>query len=133
MADLSDLQSAQNIKISGASSAGSETNFVNSSANGDLQTVDRANTSGVNGAISVSTTAVAAQVGGSNLTERKTLIIYNNSNNTIYWGYSSGVTTANGIPVYKDQYFTWDGLGPNVTIWLIAASGTNDVRVAESA
>lgn len=93
---------------------------------------DIVNTSGTNGAISVSTTAVAVRVGGSNLTARKNLTALNNGTATIYWGYSNAVTTSNGTPLMRNQFAAWDA-GPSITVYLIAASGTHDVRVSEAA
>lgn len=97
-----------------------------------LHVTDRANDNGIYGAISVGTTATAAKVGGSNLANRKTLTVFNNGSQSVYWGYSNAVTISNGTPIFKNQTVTFDH-GPNITIWLIAPSGTQDVRVGEIA
>jgi hypothetical protein len=133
MADISDINSALPIKVVGSDATGVEQTPVGSTTVGDLQATDRANTSGVSGAITVGTSAVAARVGGANLSERKTLTVYNGGTATIYWGYSAGVTTANGTPIEKKQQIDWQGLGPNITVFLISGSAGQDIRVTESA
>ena len=132
MADLTEIQSSQSVKIIGSDSAGAETTPVNSTANGELLSADISNNGGVHGALSVSTSAVEAKVGASALTNRKTLTVFNNSNNTLYWGYSNTVTTSTGTPLFKSQQIVWD-CGSNTHIYLIAASGSNDVRITENA
>lgn len=132
MADLSDIQAALTVKVVGSGLTGTETTPIKSSVNGDLGVVDTMTTGGVHGTVSVSTTAIAIRVGGSNLTERKNMMFYNDGNNTIYWGYSNTVTTTNGMPLMKGQSCSGDW-GAGVTIFAIAASGTHTVRVNEGA
>lgn len=96
----------------------------------DPELSDVVNQSYVAGSISVSTSAVEAKVGGSRLTGRETLRIYNNSNTTIYFG-PSGVTAATGEPVYKDQWVNIP-IGDQLAVFLITDSGTaSDVRIQE--
>lgn len=97
----------------------------------DVPIKDVMNVAGVNGAITVGTTAVAARVGASNLANRKNLTIHNNSLVTLYWGYSNLVTTANGTPLYSNQIISLD-VGPNITIYLIASIAGNNVRITEA-
>lgn len=105
---------------------------VKQSNNNELRVADILDGSGVQGAISVGTTAIAARVGASNLANRKSLSITNMGPQTIYWGYTAAVTVATGTPIVKAQqaFFT---CGPNTTIFLIAASAGNDVRITEGA
>jgi hypothetical protein len=49
--------------------------------------------------LTATTTATAAIAGGSALAARKGLEILNNSANIVYWGYTDGVTTADGMPI----------------------------------
>lgn len=126
MADLTDLQAAQTIKVVGASSSGIETNAVNATANGDLQSADLLNVSVVQTTINVTTSAVEAKVGGSNLTNRKMIIIQVQTGNMTY-GFSSGsqpFTIPNGTTLTL-------ALGPNISIWLRRTSGSGNVAVAE--
>jgi hypothetical protein len=132
MADLTELQSSQSVKIAGADSTGAETNFVNATANGDLKTADLITGAGVQGALSVGTSAVEAKVGGSALANRKLLTIFNNSNSTIYFGRTSGVTTSNGTAIFKQQMITMQ-FDSTAAIYLIAGTAGNDVRITESA
>lgn len=131
MADLTDSQSAQNTKLIGASSTGVESNFVDASATGELFGVDALNAGGTQGALTVGTTAVAVQVGGSPLTNRKLVTLHNNSSATLYWGYTSGVTTSTGTPIFKNQVMWWAAKSV-ATIYVIAGSAGNNGRVTES-
>lgn len=54
---------------------------------------------GAVGTLTATTTATAAIAGGSALSARKGLEILNNSANLVYWGYTDGVTTADGMPI----------------------------------
>jgi hypothetical protein len=132
MPDLTEQQSSQAVKLTGADATGVETNYVGATANLDQLVADRANTSGVYGSITVGNSAVAIRVGGSNLSNRKSLVANNNSNAIIYWGYDSSVTTANGMPWAIGQTVSW-AVGDSVTIYAIAGAPNKNVRVAESA
>lgn len=100
---------------------------------GDDQSVvvDILNVEGTQGALTVGTSAVAVRVGGSNLTSRKLLTLFNNSSSTIYWGYTNAVTTATGTPIFKSQFIEWE-VGDGITIYVIAGSTGNDVRITEA-
>jgi hypothetical protein len=87
---------------------------------------------GVQDAINVGTTSVEAKVGASRLTGRKILSVFHNGSGKLYWGYSSGVTTSTGIQIFKNTQISWPA-GANTSVFLIADSATNDVRVAEGA
>lgn len=132
MADISDIQSALPVKVVGSDALGAEQTPVKSTGDGELRTADIIDAGGTQGAVSVSTTAVAIRVGGSNLTNRKTLTALNNGTATIYWGYTNAVTTSTGTPFMRNQFAVWEA-GPNTTIWMIAANGSHDVRVTEAA
>jgi hypothetical protein len=64
------------------------------------------------------------------LPDRRALMIYNNSTNTIYWG-GSDVTVANGIPITAGSFASPLDAGYNLKIYAIAASNGNDVRCVE--
>lgn len=132
MADLNELEAAQTVKIAGTNSSGAETNYINGTANNELLTANISNNGGLQGALTVSTTAVEAKVGASALTNRKTLTVFNNSGATLYWGYTSGVTTSSGTPFYEKQFVSFD-VGTGTSVYLIAGAGSNNVRVTESA
>lgn len=132
MADLSIKESSQTVSITGINSSGVETNFVDSTTNGALNTVNRSNNGGTQTALTVGTTAVELKCNATVLTERISATLSNTSGNTVYWGFTSGVTTTNGTPIEKSVFMQWD-VGPNTSIWLIAASAGNTVRVTECA
>jgi hypothetical protein len=128
MGDIDQKNACMPVFVTGADLTGTETTPVNSTVSGDLQVADLLTVGGANGAIVVSTSAVAACVGVSNLTGRKSLTVLPTDGN-IYWGYSNAVTTSNGTIVYKNQMASFQ-VSSNVTIWLIAAASRN-VRVTE--
>lgn len=86
----------------------------------------------VEAAITVGTSSVEAKVGASRLTGRKALSVFNNSNSTIYWGYTSGVTTSSGTPIFKDQQIVF-AVGDGQSVYLISGSAGNNVRITEGA
>jgi hypothetical protein len=132
MADLTDNQAAQTIKIVGADSAGVEQTPVASSSSGELKTQDILNLgTGTQAALTVGTSAVEVKVGGSPLSNRKLVTLYNNSNTTIYWGFTSGVTTSTGTPIFKNQLYTWIA-GSSQSIYVIAGSAGNNTRITEA-
>ena len=97
-------------------------------ANNDLHVQDSINTSMVNGAISVTTTASEAKVGSSRLVARKAILI-TPTNGVVYFGSSAAVTTSTGTPIFKNQSYSLAATD-NVPVYLIAAS-TVDVRIVE--
>lgn len=64
------------------------------------------------------------------LPDRRALMIYNNSANTIYWG-GSDVTVTNGIPITAGSFASPVDAGYNLKVYAIAASSGNDVRTVE--
>lgn len=126
MADLSDLQAAQTIKIAGASTSGVESTYADVSANQELKAVDILGVSVVQNTLSVGTGAsVELKVGGSPLTNRKSIIIQAQGSNLTY-GFSSGsqpFTIANGTTITLS-------LGPGISVWARRSSGIGSVNVA---
>lgn len=91
---------------------------------------DVLNYSGVNGSITVGTSPIEAKVGTTRLENRKVLILYNNSNSTIYWGFNPSLTTSTGLPLFKQQTLTLN-VGDQLPVYLIAATSGNSVLLAE--
>ena len=87
--------------------------------------------SGVQDTITVTTAAIEAKVGATALAGRK-LITIQPKGNGIYWGRNSGLDTSNGTELHKDQTLAINA-DETAPIYLIAASGTIDVRITESA
>lgn len=190
MADLSEKQAAGATKVTGSSLAGSETNYVNVDANGNMNVIgfevgvvgsaiptdaaliagkdlsgnlrpflvdtngnqivllkdangnnimadngqilsqDTLFTGGQNRAQSVTTTAAEALGAATILANRKVLTL-TPTNGTIYWGFTSGVTTTTGLPIFTNQSFSIAATDA-VHIYVVAAA-TTDVRIAEGA
>jgi hypothetical protein len=132
MADISDINSAQSVKIIGSNSSGVEQTPVASTLKGDLQTTDILLGPGVQGTLTVGTSPVEVKVGVSALANRKLVTLSNTSNSDIYWGYTNAVTTATGTPIVKNQQDNWD-ISDTATIFVVAGSAGNIVRITESA
>lgn len=83
----------------------------------------------LNSAATVTTTA--AQVLASPLAGRREVTIQNEGSQAVYIGSSAGVTAANGIKVSKNSSATFEW-GEDIDIFMIAASGSQDVRFLEA-
>jgi len=77
-------------------------------------------------------TTTAAEIVATPLSGRCSLIIQNNGTDTVYLGQDNTVTAANGLCIPKKSSLQYD-LGENADLWMIAASGSQDVRVMEFA
>ncbi len=133
MADLSDLQAAGSTKIVGSDSSGTETNAVKVSSNQDLSVSDGLKNGGVHGTLTLTTanTAYEAKVGGSRLSNRKSLVITAQDN--MFWGYNNTVTISSGMPLLKNQVVIFD-IDPDSTfqVWLVASANSKTAKIAES-
>lgn len=129
MADLSELNSSQPVKIAGADTTGLETNFVNSTSAGELFTIDMLQGNPVCGAITVGTSLVEAKVGASRATGRKAITIFHNGSGSLYYGCST-MTTSAGTPIFKNTSVTIP-CGPNSPVYLISNLAGQDVRIIE--
>lgn len=96
-----------------------------------VQVVDTANIgTGVQSAITVTNAAIEVKVGASRLVGRSFITAYNNGTQTIFWGYTSGVTVSSGTPLVVNQVGSWR-VGDAQSIYLIATSGSQNVRISE--
>lgn len=84
---------------------------------------------GTHGNLSVTTTAVELKVGGSALDQRVVVTIQP-LDGDIYFGYNDSVTASTGTKVFKGQFFPLEATD-QLPVWLVAASGTVDVRITE--
>lgn len=129
MADLSDVNAAQSIKVIGSDSSGVETTPVRSSAAGEFAVADTMNGgTSAQAVIVVGTSVVELKVGGSALANRKVLTVEPASK--IFWGYTNTITTSTGFTLNKDAVISWDA-SPTRPIYAIA-SGNVNVKVGES-
>jgi len=129
LADLDESQSSQSVKLIGAGSDGIETNYVDVTAEGEIKTSSFANVAFLDANISVSTTEILANVAGTNLPNRKTLVIFNRGNREIFYG-TTGVSSTTGIAIQVDELITFD-VGENINIYLITNNGTSTVTIQE--
>jgi len=126
MADLTDIQAAQSVKLIGSSTSGAESTPVRATANGDIGTADVLFSAVAQGSISLAPAdpAFEVKVGGSPLTNRKLLYIQCQGGNMTF-GFTSGsqpFTLPNGTTIPLS-------LGPGISIWLKKSGGIGSTTV----
>lgn len=123
--DIRDLTHAtDSVKV------GDGTDFLAINADGSLNVKQGGGASIKHSASSVTTTV--GQVLASPLTGRTAVIIQNEGSANVYVGFNNTVTSANGLKISKSSSLTLD-VTDAAAIWMIAASGTQDVRFLEIA
>lgn len=129
MGDLSEKDASGTFKLVGSDQNGNETNYLNVTNEGEVKISNFANVSFIAANKNVSTTESLASVGGSNLSNRKTLVIFNRGGQTIYYG-PSGVTDLTGIAIEKDELISLP-FGEAINVYLITKTGTSTVTIQE--
>jgi hypothetical protein len=120
MADLTNLQAAETVKIAGADAAGVETNFVNASGSHEMFVHDVWRTSGVEATLSLTTTAQEIKVGASKLTDRKMLILSATSLRVMIGPSTSCLTpVANGATIFLPTNIVWYAKSSSLTATLV--------------
>jgi hypothetical protein len=133
LGDLSEIQAAQSVKLIGSDLTALEDYPVNATPTGDLNTANLLVTSnGVQGSITVGTLATEAKVGASTLTNRKLLTVFHNGSGKLYWGFTSGVTTATGTQIFKNTTVSFC-VSTSAKVYLISDTAGQDVRITEGA
>lgn len=127
MADLTDIQSAQSVKIAGSDASGIESTFAKVTPNQELGATDTVNTSAVSTTIPLTTTAVELKVGGSRLANRKYIWMEALDTN-IKWGFSASDTP---FDIFKSQLLTFP-IG-DVAIYAKMSSGSGNIAFGEGA
>lgn len=107
------------------------TNTVSVSPNSEQKVYDTCNNGGVNADIVVGITAVEGKVGVSRLANRKYVVV-EPLDSDIYFGFSSSVTTSNGIPIFKNQILMFP-IGDSTQIWFISGTAGKRIRFGELA
>jgi hypothetical protein len=109
------------------------TDTVKVTTNSNLSVSDGLRNGGVQGNLNLVTanTAYEAKVGGSRLSNRKSLTVHALAD--IYWGYDNTVTTSTGTPISNNQVWTW-AIDPDSTfqIWLVSSANNKNARITES-
>jgi hypothetical protein len=93
--------------------------------------IDVLDTEGVFAALTVTTTPVEAKVGANPLTARQVLVLQPKDRD-IFYGFSNTVTASTGIELFRDQTISLP-VGPSVRVWLVASSGSRNIRIQEIA
>lgn len=97
----------------------------------DPELSDVLNDSYISTTIAVNTTEVHAKVGGSNLSKREVLVVYNKGPGPVYWG-PTGVTAATGIPLDSGDMMALQ-FGDQINVFLISTVAGATVIVQEAA
>lgn len=109
------------------------TDTASVTANANLKVADGLRQGGTQTALNLPTanTPVEAKAGASKLTNRKALII-TIQNNGMFWGLTSGVTTANGHPTANGQVLSF-AIDPDSTfeVWLVGNANNKNAIVSE--
>lgn len=99
--------------------------------NGEFKVYDTNNNGGLNADLTVGTSSVEGKVGSARLVNRKYVVVEALDTN-VYMGFSSAVTSSNGIPIFKNQILILP-IGDNTQIWFIADVSSKHVRFGELA
>lgn len=127
MPDISESKQSEVTRITD----GEENNTVGVSSLNDIYSLQGIPANGLDGALTVGTSAVEVKVGANRLTDRRLVTIHNNSNQTIFWGFS-GVTTSTGTPIEKGEFIAIQVRNDSVALFLISSSTNLNVRIKEA-
>jgi hypothetical protein len=134
MADLDESESSMTVKLIGSASTGVESNFAEVTPANELKASLTHNSTYVSASITVNTTEDLAAVGGSNLVNRKELLIFNDGSKDIYFG-PSGVSSSGANKGIKIGIGAFQSIpvGDNVLVYLVTATGSSTVIIQEFA
>lgn len=80
----------------------------------------------------ITVTTTATSLPDEVLSNRRSMVVFNNSSATTVFIGGSDVTSSNGMPVPAQTYSSAVDAGPNMILYGITSSGTADVRVLET-
>ena len=132
--NLNKLDSSASTKIVGADTNGVESNFLGVTATQEGKSTDMFHNGFIQSRITVGTTAIIARVGGSNLANRKALIIINDDVKDIAWGPNNSVTVTPGVnkgPVIVKDDREIIPVGDSIDIWIVAAAPGGNAIIQE--
>lgn len=125
MGDLSDIESAQQVKIVGQSPTGSENNSVGATPLHDLQTADVPNQVGLNTILNLTIIAIEGKVGATALANRKIVEMQGLTSN-VKWGYDATCP----FDLFKSQFFSLP-MGENCKVYFKMSTGVGSVAFGE--
>ena len=86
---------------------------------------------GTQASLSVGTSPIEVKAGSVRLNGRKSVVVYNNSNRTIWYGFNNSLTVSNGIPIPRGGERRFN-IGSNFTLYLISEVANTNVRINEA-
>lgn len=128
MGDVSHKKSSGITRIVGDN----EDNIAKVSPEGEIYVNNFANVSFITAPKTVNTTASLLAVGVSNLTARKSVVVYNRGAQDIYYGDATVTDETDGIPIPKDGQAVFQ-VGENIDIYVVTKTGTSNIIVQEFA
>lgn len=129
MADLDERGASSSTKLVGADSSGNETNYVEVTTEGELKISSFANVDFQDAVKNITTTETKASVGVNNLPNRKSLVIFNKGNRSVYYG-TTGVTSITGIEISVGELIELQ-IGDNINVYLVTNNSNTDVIIQE--
>lgn len=127
MSDLTDGQQSDVVRLAGSDASGVELGFI-AQFNGQLETVDILYSANAGVVKALTTTAVALNVSGTNLANRKQIFLQAQSAN-IKFGFSAGTCIFN-LPNSTNFPLV---IGPGITVYALVTAGTGNIAVVEFA
>lgn len=126
----SDLDIRDLTHVSDSIKVGDGTDLMAVNADGSINVVKGGGASIKNSTSSVTTTV--GEVVSTPLAGRTAIIIQNEGTASVYVGFDNTVTAANGLKISKSSSLSLD-VTAVADIWMIAASGSQDIRFLEVA
>jgi len=125
MADISDVQAAQSVKLIGSGPTGVESTPINSTSHGNILSYDVADGGGLDTTITITAgSVVELKVGAAVLPNRRYIQIQSRGRD-VTWGYSA---LTQSFDAFKNQFFILP-FGPNTSVYL-KNNGSSSVDVA---
>lgn len=81
--------------------------------------------------LAVGAAAVAVRAGAANEAGRKQVVIINNSDSVVYYGFSAAVAVASGLPIAAGSAVSVRVVDDTVDVYLIAGAAGKDCRCVE--
>lgn len=106
-------------------------NKLEITAEGEAKISSFANVSFVTANKTATTTELLVNVSGTNLANRKSVVVYNRGAQDIYYG-PTGVDDTTGVVISKDELVAFE-VGDSINLYIVTKTGTATVTIQEFA